>query len=66
MKEAAAGHSELQFVAAHSTWRHRELAHLPNIWFDIATSTPLVDESDIADLIDAVASTSSFLHPMRR
>ena len=54
MKEAAAGHSELQFVAAHSTWRHRELAHLPNVWFDIATSTPLVDESDIADLIDAV------------
>jgi predicted TIM-barrel fold metal-dependent hydrolase len=44
----------VQFIAAHSTWRHRELAPLPNVWFDIATSTPLTHESDIADLIDAV------------
>jgi predicted TIM-barrel fold metal-dependent hydrolase len=56
LKEAAAAHPELQFVAAHSTWRHRDLAHLPNVWFDIATSAPLVDESDIADLVDAVGT----------
>lgn len=56
MREAAAAHPSVQFIAAHSTWRHRELADLPNVWFDIATSTPLVDESDIADLIDAVGT----------
>ena len=56
MKEAAAANPRVQFVAAHSTWRHRELAHLPNVWFDIATSTPLEHESDIADLIAAVGS----------
>lgn len=57
MKEAATAHPSLQFIAAHSTWRHRELAELPNVWFDIATSTPLVHESDIADLIDAVGTS---------
>lgn len=56
MKEAAQAHPSVQFIAAHSTWRHRELASLPNVWFDIATSTPLVHESDIADLIDAVGT----------
>jgi predicted TIM-barrel fold metal-dependent hydrolase len=55
MKEAAEEYPTVQFIAAHSTWRHRELAHLPNVWFDIATSTPLVNESDIADLIEAVS-----------
>jgi hypothetical protein len=54
MKEAAAAHPKVAFVAAHSTWRHRDLAHLPNVWFDISTSTALIDESDIADLIAAV------------
>ncbi|MBL8700134.1 MAG: amidohydrolase family protein [Alphaproteobacteria bacterium] len=54
LKEAALAHPRLQFVAAHSTWRHRELASLPNVWFDISTSTGLVDESDIGDLIAAV------------
>lgn len=56
MMEAATAHPRVQFVAAHSTWRHRELAHLPNVWYDIATSTALEHESDIADLIAAVGS----------
>jgi uncharacterized protein len=54
MERAASAHPRVQFVAAHSTWRHRDLAHLPNVWFDIATSTALEHESDIADLIAAV------------
>jgi predicted TIM-barrel fold metal-dependent hydrolase len=54
MKEAAVANPKVAFVAAHSTWCHRELAHLPNVWFDIATSTALINESDIADLIAAV------------
>lgn len=54
LREAALAHPSLQFVAAHSTWRHRELAALPNVWFDISTSTALVDESDIADLLAAI------------
>ena len=54
LKEAAIAHPGLQFIAAHSTWRHRELASLPNVWFDISTSTALVDESDIGDLLAAV------------
>ncbi len=54
LREAAIAQPDLQFVAAHSTWRHRELAALPNVWFDIATSSGLVDESDIGDLIAAV------------
>jgi hypothetical protein len=56
MKEAAEARPDVQFVAAHSTWRHRELAQLPNVWFDIATSTPLVHEGDIADLVAAVGA----------
>jgi predicted TIM-barrel fold metal-dependent hydrolase len=56
MKEAATEHPRVQFVAAHSTWRHRDLAHLPNVWFDIATSTALEHESDISDLVAAVGA----------
>jgi predicted TIM-barrel fold metal-dependent hydrolase len=56
LKEAAPAHPRLQFVAAHATWRHRELAGLANVWFDISTSTGLVHESDIADLLDAVGA----------
>jgi uncharacterized protein len=56
MRQAAQRHPTLDFVAAHSTWRHRELAPLANVWFDIATSTPLVAETDIADLLKAVGS----------
>jgi predicted TIM-barrel fold metal-dependent hydrolase len=57
MKEAAQSHPEVWFVAAHSTWRHRELATLPNVWFDIATSTSSVRDSDIADLVTAVGAS---------
>ena len=54
MKEMAMAYPGVGFIAAHSTWRHRELASLPNVWFDIATSTAVEQESDIADLIAAV------------
>jgi predicted TIM-barrel fold metal-dependent hydrolase len=57
MKEAAQTNPALWFVAAHSTWRHRELAALPNVWFDIATSTSSVRDSDIADLVAAVGAS---------
>lgn len=56
MREAAVAHPKLQFIAAHSTWRHRELADLDNVWFDIATSTALEHESDIGDLIEVVGA----------
>jgi hypothetical protein len=54
MAEAARRAPDVGFIAAHSTWRHRELADLPNVWFDIATSTAVEAESDIADLVAAV------------
>ena len=54
MKEAAICHPNVQFVAAHSTWRHHEFAGLANVWFDIATSTALVCENDIQDLVKVV------------
>ncbi|MGI9422333.1 MAG: amidohydrolase family protein [Hyphomicrobiaceae bacterium] len=54
MRKAAMENPEVQFIAAHSTWRHRELADLPNVWFDIATSTSKPSETDIRDLIDVV------------
>jgi predicted TIM-barrel fold metal-dependent hydrolase len=57
MKEAAQTNPALWFVAAHSTWRHRQLAALPNVWFDIATSTSSVRDSDIADLVAAVGAS---------
>jgi predicted TIM-barrel fold metal-dependent hydrolase len=56
MREAAARFPDLHFVCAHSTWGYRDLAALPNVWFDIATSTPLRDESDIAGLIGTVGA----------
>lgn len=54
MKEAAERYPEIRFVAAHSTWNYKPLASLPNVWFDIATSTPLRREADIAALHAAV------------
>lgn len=54
LKEAAEQNPDVSFIAAHSTWRHREIEHLPNVWFDIASSTPLVSESDVADLVKRV------------
>ena len=49
-------HPTVTFIAAHSTWRHRELAALRNVWFDVATSTPLVAETDLRDLIATVGA----------
>jgi predicted TIM-barrel fold metal-dependent hydrolase len=56
MKEAATRFPDLHFICAHSTWDYRDLALLSNVWFDIATSTPLRDESDIAGLIEVVGA----------
>jgi len=53
LRQAAEQYPDLRFVAAHSTWNYRPLAPLKNVWFDIATSTPLRKESDIAGLIAA-------------
>ncbi|MBL8833920.1 MAG: amidohydrolase family protein [Rhodospirillales bacterium] len=51
MARAARRHPHLKFVAAHATWRFNDLIELPNVWFDIATSSPRVVESDIARLV---------------
>ncbi|GAB4192638.1 MAG: hypothetical protein OHK0024_32820 [Thalassobaculales bacterium] len=56
MAAAARAHPGLRFVAAHSTWRWRDLAALPNVHFDIATSTALRAETDIAALIAGVGA----------
>jgi predicted TIM-barrel fold metal-dependent hydrolase len=44
----------IRFLAAHSTWRVREYAHLSNVHCDIATSTALTFETDLPALIAAV------------
>lgn len=49
---AARMHPGITFVSEHGTWRHKENADIPNMMFDICTSTPLVAQTDIADLID--------------
>jgi len=56
MAEAAARYPETGFVAAHSTWRYRELAALPNVWFDIATSTSFRHQTDIPALVELVGA----------
>ena len=56
MKEAAEAYPTVQFVAAHSTWNYKPLAPLKNVYFDIATSTPLRQEADIADLCKTVGA----------
>jgi predicted TIM-barrel fold metal-dependent hydrolase len=54
LARAAEKYPDINFVAAHSTWNYKPLVPLMNVWFDIATSTPLRAESDIAGLIAAV------------
>jgi predicted TIM-barrel fold metal-dependent hydrolase len=54
LRQAAEKYPDLRFIAAHSTWNYKPLTGLKNVWFDIATSTPLRNESDIAGLIAAV------------
>lgn len=56
MKEAAEAYPTVQFIAAHSTWNYKPLAPLKNVYFDIATSTPLRREADIADLCKTVGA----------
>ena len=54
MKEAAERFPNINFIAAHSTWRYRDLTKLDNVWFDIATSTAQRRDADLADLLDTV------------
>ena len=44
----------IQFVAAHSTWRHRDFAGLKNVWFDIATSSADRQDANLEDLLATV------------
>jgi predicted TIM-barrel fold metal-dependent hydrolase len=54
MRQAAERFPSLHFIAAHSTWRYAEFAGLDNVWFDIATSTALRQEANLADLVASV------------
>jgi uncharacterized protein len=56
MVAAARRFAHLRFVAAHSTWNYHDLAACPNVWFDIATSTPRVAEANIRDLVRVVGA----------
>ncbi|MBN9495456.1 MAG: amidohydrolase family protein [Alphaproteobacteria bacterium] len=51
LENVADAFPEIHFVAAHSTWRYRELAKRPNIYFDIATSSALRRNCDLRDLV---------------
>jgi len=51
---AARRHPRITFVSEHGTWRHKENADIPNMMFDLCTSTPLVAQTDIPDLIGRV------------
>ena len=42
LAEAAKKHPNCRFIAAHSTWRYKHLLDLPNVWFDLSTSTSKV------------------------
>lgn len=54
MFEAAQKYPDALFVAAHSTWRFRELSKLKNVYFDIATSSSLRSDADFRGLVNAV------------
>lgn len=54
MDRAAIQLPHLQFVAAHSTWRHRHFANIKNVWFDIATSSANRLDANLEDLLAAV------------
>lgn len=56
MLEAARANPGATFICAHSTWHYRDFVGLPNVYFDIATSTSLRAECDIRGLIDAVGA----------
>lgn len=54
MKRAAEQFPKMHFVAAHSTWRYWDFAGMDNVWFDIATSTSLRSDVDLAGLLETV------------
>ena len=51
---AARKHPHVSFISEHGTWRHRENADCPNMFFDLCTSTPLRAQTDIPDLLQRV------------
>lgn len=53
---AARKHPGVTFISEHGTWRHRENADCPNMFFDLCTSTPLRAQTDIPDLIERVGT----------
>src|SRR5690606_2738898 len=53
---AARKHPGVTFIAEHGTWRHRENADCPNMFFDLCTSTPLRAQTDIPDLVERVGT----------
>lgn len=53
MYEAARGNPAATFVAAHSTWRFSDLASLPNVYFDISTSSAFRRDVDLRALVHA-------------
>lgn len=56
LRRAAEAFPDLNFVAAHSTWRYWEFKGLDNVWFDIATSSALRQEVDLRGLVEAVGA----------
>lgn len=56
LREAAIRFPHIRFVCEHSTWAYENLHDLPNVFFDIATSTPLRNQTDIAGLIERVGA----------
>jgi predicted TIM-barrel fold metal-dependent hydrolase len=56
MYEAARENPGAVFVAAHSTWRFSDLAGLPNVYFDISTSSAFRRDVDLNALIQTAGS----------
>jgi predicted TIM-barrel fold metal-dependent hydrolase len=51
LARTAARHPEITFIAAHGTWRLREIAPYANIYCDIATSTALRQQVDLVEAV---------------
>ena len=51
LREAAVKHPGIRFICEHGTWAFKRMHDLPNVFFDIATSTRKRADTDIAELI---------------
>ena len=54
MATVAERYPELRFIAAHGTWRPSEYSSLPNVYVDIATSSPLRRHVDLELVVKSV------------